>query len=144
MEFVEKLKRMRGQVKVWVDGVLVADDHNMIVDDGLELIAQRIAGEEVELPTLLKFGTSSASTAHGMHALQGTVLFTKSMTMTRTDNKLKWLFDGTYTGEGIVKIGEMGIFNSSETMLCRFVPVPAFNVNTGSTLKVSWEIQMGV
>ena len=114
----------------------------MVVQTGLNLLAALIYGENVELPSVLHFGTNSASTIISMTALQGTDLFQKQATVSHTDATLKWVWNGTYTGE-TVKVGEIGIFNQAQVMLARFVPIPAFNLKNGASVEISWQITMG-
>lgn len=134
--------KAKGFVIVKVSGKEVARGNNMVVQTGLNLLAALIYGENLELPATLHFGTDSASTIISMTALQGTDLFQKQATVSRDGATLKWVWNGTYTGE-TVKVGEIGIFNQAQVMLARFVPIPAFNLKNGATVEISWQITMG-
>ena len=134
--------KARGFVIVKVGGKEVARGHNMVVQTGLNLLAALIYGESVELPSILHFGTDSSSTIISMTTLQGSDLFQKQATVSRSGATLKWVWNGTYTGN-TVKVGEIGIFNQAQTMLARFVPIPAFNVKNGASIEISWQITMG-
>jgi len=134
--------RPRGFVQVKKNGLVIAEDHNMIVQTGLNLLANKIFGGEDELPNVFHFGTNSASTLINMTGLQGTDLFQKTATTTKSDATMLWKWTGTYTGE-TVKVGEIGIFNSTAVMLARFVPIPSFDIQSGDALEISWQITLG-
>ena len=134
--------RPKGWVKISVNGTKVAEDHNMIVQTGLNLLASRIYGDNVVLPNVFHFGTDSASTIISMTGLQGTDLFQEEASVSKENNSLLWEWSGTYVGE-TVSVGEVGIFNSALAMLARFVPIPAFTIKNGDTLEVSWQIKLG-
>lgn len=132
----------KGWVKVSVNGHKVAEDHNLIVQTGLNLLANKIFGGEDELPSVFHFGTDSASTLINMTGLQGTDLFQKQATLTKDNATMLWEWTGVYTG-ATVKVGEIGIFNSSLVMLARFVPIPAFEIQSGDNVEISWQITLG-
>jgi hypothetical protein len=134
--------KAKGFVIIKVGGNEVARGNNMVVQAGLDLLAALIYGESLELPSVFHFGTSSASTVISMTGLQGTDLFQKQATVSRSGATLKWVWNGVYTGSA-VKVGEIGIFNQSQTMLARFVPIPAFNLKNGANVEISWQITMG-
>lgn len=136
---------VRGFVKVWQDGNLIASGHNMVVADGLLLLAQRIAGENVALPTKFKLGTSAALTTTDMTSLQGGIIATFTASLTRRTNVLSW--SGEYTHEEITEYTcrEIGLFQSGDEgrMLARFLPVQSFVIKSGTPIKVNWEIVIG-
>lgn len=134
---------VKGYVKVWKEGELIREGSNRVVQGGLECLAQRVLGEDIELPSIFSFGTSSASTLDSMTDLQGTKLFSEETSITRDGRSLKWAWDGNYSQDESVTVGEIGIFNEAGLMLARFVPIPAFTVAKGASLKISWEIKMG-
>lgn len=134
---------VKGYVKVWKDGALIREGSNRVVEKGLECLAKLINSESVTLPTIFSFGTSSAATIDSMEALQGTKLFSKQATLTRDTRTLKWAWEGSYEDDSSVTVGEIGIFNSDNLMLARFVPIPAFTLAKGATIKISWEIKIG-
>lgn len=134
--------KAKGFVIVKVGGKEVARGNNMVVQTGLNLLAALIYGENVELPSVFHFGTNSASTIISMTTLQGVDLFQKQATVSRNGATLNWVWNGTYTGNN-VKVGELGIFNQAQTMLARFVPIPAFNLKNGANVEISWQITMG-
>ena len=134
--------KAKGFVVIKVNGKVKAEDHNMVVQTGLNLMAQNIMGAQLSLPSVFHFGTNSASTIITMTGLQGTDLFQKQATVTRTDATILWKYTGTYTGSS-VKVGEVGIFNGSSVMLARFVPIPSFDIKSGDSLEISWQITLG-
>ena len=134
---------VKGYVKVWADDKLVAEGSNRVVTKGLELLAQLINSESVELPKVFRFGTSSAATIDSMDNLQGSFLFSEDAEVVRTGNVLKWSWEGKYSGAEVVQVGEIGIFNSTLIMLARFVPIPAFTLSNGASVRISWEIKIG-
>ena len=134
--------KAKGFVIIKVCGKEVARGNNMVVQTGLNLLAALIYGENVELPSVLHFGTNSASTIISMTALQGIDLFQKQATVSHAGATLKWVWNGVYTGN-TVKVGEIGIFNQAQVMLARFVPIPAFNLKNGASVEISWQITMG-
>ena len=135
---------IKGYVQVWgANQKLLAEGSNLVVNSGLELLAQRIQGISVELPSLFKFGTSSASTLSTMTGLQGETIFQAQAEITRDGAELIWTWEGDYGNASSAKIGEIGIFNTAGTMLARFVPIPAFNLNPSAHLKITWKIKIG-
>lgn len=132
----------KGWVTILVNGQKVAEDHNMVVQTGLNLLASRIYGNNIVLPNIFHFGTDSASTIISMTELQGTDLFQKTASVSLDKATLKWEWEGIYTGN-TVSIGEVGIFNNAMVMLARFVPIPAFIIKNGDALEISWQITLG-
>lgn len=137
---------IKGYVKVWQDGSLIAEGSNLVVADGLLLLAQRIMGEEVALPSLFKLGTSAALSSAEMTALQGGAIATFDATVTRRENVLSWT--GDYTHDDILEQNcrEIGLFQSEEDggrMLARFLPLQQFLIKSGTPIKVNWEIIVG-
>lgn len=134
---------VKGFVKVWSDGKLIREGSNRVVEGGLECLAKLINSESVVLPSIFSFGTSSASTLDSMTGLQGTKLFNTQASVSRSGRTLSWTWNGKYTDDATVQVGEIGIFNPSNLMLARFVPIPAFTLAKGASLKISWEIKIG-
>lgn len=141
---------VKGHVKVWQDGRLVAEGSNMVVTDGLLLLAQRIAGESVAMPSLFKLGTSAALSSRDMTSLQGAIITSFSATFTRRENVLSW--SGDYVHDDITEQNcrEIGLFqpdaNEGATpgrMLARFLPLQQFVIKSGTPIRVNWEIIVG-
>lgn len=136
---------VRGYVKVWQGDRLIASGHNMVVSDGLLLLAQRIAGENVALPTKFKLGTSAALSTSDMTSLQGGIIAEFTASLTRRTNVLSWA--GEYTHDDILEQNcrEIGLFQAGESgrMLARFLPLQQFLIKSGTPIKVNWEIIIG-
>lgn len=136
---------IKGYVKVWQDGSLVAEGSNLVVADGLLLLAQRIMGENVALPSLFKLGTSASLSSAEMTALQGDVIATFGATVLRRGNVLSW--SGDYIHDDILEQNcrEIGLFQSGNKgrMLARFLPLQQFLIKSGTPIKVNWEIIVG-
>ena len=136
---------IKGYVKVWQDGSLIAEGSNLVVADGLLLLAQRIMGENVALPSLFKLGTSASLSSAEMTALQGDVIATFNAAAIRRGNVLSW--SGDYTHDDILEYNcrEIGLFQSGNKgrMLARFLPLQQFLIKSGTPIKVNWEIIVG-
>ena len=137
---------IKGYVKVWQDDSLVAEGSNLVVADGLLLLAQRIMGEEVALPSLFKLGTSAALSSAEMTTLQGGAIATFGATVIRRENVLSW--SGDYIHDDILEQNcrEIGLFQSEEDggrMLARFLPLQQFLIKSGTPIKVNLEIIVG-
>lgn len=134
---------VKGYVKIWSNGELIREGSNRVVEKGLECLAKLINSESITLPTLFSFGTGSAATIDSMEALQGTKLFSKQANLVRDGRSLIWSWEGSYDSSETVTVGEIGIFNPENLMLARFVPIPAFTLAQGASIKISWEIKVG-
>lgn len=136
---------VKGFVRVWQNGILVSEGRNMVVSDGLLLLAQRIAGENVALPTKFKLGTSAALTTTEMTSLQGAEIAVFTASLIRRGTVLSW--SGEYTHDDITEYNcrEIGLFQNGEEgrMLARFLPVQQFLIKSGTPIKVNWEITIG-
>ena len=136
---------VKGFVRVWQNGILVSEGRNMVVSDGLLLLAQRIAGENVALPTKFKLGTSAALTTTEMTSLQGAEIAVFTASLIRRGTVLSW--SGEYTHDDITEYNcrEIGLFQNGEggRMLARFLPVQQFLIKSGTPIKVNWEITIG-
>ena len=136
---------VKGFVRVWQNGILISEGRNMVVLDGLLLLAQRIAGENVALPTKFKLGTSAALTTTDMTSLQGAEIAVFTASLIRRGTVLSW--SGEYTHDDITEYNcrEIGLFQNGEggRMLARFLPVQQFLIKSGTPIKVNWEITIG-
>ena len=137
-----RLLPVTGKVEIKSGDRVLASGKNLVVDGGLELLAQLILGEtDAVLPNLFKLGDDGRASGSSMTALQGTVLQSWSVTASREGRQLTWLGSYTYTGENVT-VRELGIFNST-TMLARFLPSPAFDLKTNSPISINWTITIG-
>lgn len=140
---------VRGYVKIWSGDSLVAEGSNLVVSDGLLLLAQRIMGEEVALPSKFKLGNSAALSTREMTNIQGNLIATFAAEVVRRENVLSW--SGEYTHDDIVEQNcrEIGLFQADASdgtagrMLARFLPLQQFLIKSGTPIKVNWEITIG-
>lgn len=139
---------VKGHVKVWQGNSLVAEGSNLVVDDGLILLAQRIFGESenASLPNQFKLGDSAALTTSAMVQLQGNLVAAFPATAVRRERVLSW--SGEYTHEDITEKNcrEIGLFQADDAggrMLARFLPLQQFILKSGTPIKVNWEIKIG-
>jgi hypothetical protein len=124
-------------------GVLLFRDecHNLVVDEGLELIASLLIGGGTA-PSHMAIGSDGTAPDPSDSAL-GTelarVVFTSA---TVTDNVITWV--GTFgPGVGTGTVQEAGIFNDGTTgdMLCRTTH-GAFVKAAGDTLTITWDLTL--
>lgn len=135
---------IRGFVKIFSDGKLISSGKNTVVTAGLELLAQRIYGtEDVVLPNQIRFGDDGRPTTLDMTDLQGTTKATASATVSLSGRVLTWQANFTYNGGTSFDFRELGLFNSSDVMLCRFLTSFLTTVVPGAQMQVLWEITIG-
>ena len=124
-------------------GVLLFRDecHNLVVDEGLELIASLLIGGGTA-PSHMAIGSDGTAPDPSDSAL-GTelarVVFTSA---TVTDNVVTYV--GTFgAGVGTGTVEEAGIFNDGTTgdMLCRTTH-GAFVKAAGDTLTITWDLTL--
>lgn len=139
---------VKGYVRVYQGNELLAEGSNMVVTDGLLLLAQRIMGEDVDLPSQFRLGTSAALTTRDMVQLQGNLIATFEAAVERRENVLSW--SGDYTHDDITEQNcrEIGLFQAENAegearMLARFLPLQQFIIKSGTPIKVNWEITIG-
>lgn len=140
---------VKGYVKIWLGGSLVAEGSNLVVSDGLLLLAQRIMGEDVALPSKFKLGNSAALSTREMTNIQGNLIAAFNAEVIRRGNVLSW--SGEYTHDDVVEQNcrEIGLFQADASdsiagrMLARFLPLQQFPIKSGTPIKVNWEITIG-
>jgi len=124
-------------------GVLLFRDecHNLVVDEGLELIASLLIGGGTA-PSHMAIGSDGTAPDPSDSAL-GTelarVVFTSA---TVTDNVITWV--GTFgPGVGTGTVQEAGIFNASSggTLLARIIH-GAFAKGASDTLTITWTLEL--
>lgn len=135
--------KLEGRVKVWRNGELLHSGHNLIVTDGLELLAQLI-GSSVTKPSHMAMGGSDVQPVEGQSSLQGTEF--ERVTLSTSQSSREITYSATL-GSGLSSeqnIYEFGIFNDSTSgvMLARFV-TPKITVQPGETLDVEWTMIVG-
>ena len=113
---------------------------NLIVSDGLDLIASRLVGTSDGVMSHMAIGSDSTAAASGDSAL-GTELGRVAITSgTASSNVVTYTATfGAGTGTGAVK--EAGLLNASSagTMLCRTV-FSVVNKSADDSLTVTWTV----
>lgn len=122
--------------------------HNRVVDDGLELIASLIAGEQndpeyISLPTHLAIGSENTDVSNSDHRLHGHLIRKPFDSVERRDNNVT--FTVTFLpGEPNykdVRIGEAGLYNAAQDGVllnrCVFATLHKY---LDDTLTVRWTI----
>lgn len=135
--------KLEGRVKVWRNGELLHSGRNLIVTDGLKLLAQLI-GSSATKPSHMAMGGGSAQPTDSQADLQGTE-YERVLISTLVSGR-----EVSYTagfGSGLSStqtIKEFGIFNdgSAGTMLARFV-TPDIKLRPGESLSVDWTLVVG-
>jgi hypothetical protein len=114
--------------------------NNLVVAVGKDLIASRLVGNTLAIPSHMALGSSSTAAATSQTAL-GSELGRVSLDSTsRTTNTISYV--ATFpAGTGTGTVQEAGIFNagSSGNMLCR-TTFSAVNKAAGDTVVVTWNV----
>jgi hypothetical protein len=135
--------RLEGRVKVWRNGQLLHSGRNLIVTDGLELLAQLI-GSSATKPSHMAMGGDSAQPTDSQSDLQGSEF--ERVTISTSVSGREVSYSASF-GSGLSStqtIREFGIFNdaSAGTMLARFV-TPRIKLQPGESLDVDWTLVVG-
>lgn len=113
---------------------------NLVVAVGKDLIASRLVGNSLPIPSHMALGSSSTAAATSQTAL-GSELGRVSLDSTsRTNNTISYV--ATFpAGTGTGSVEEAGIFNAgtSGNMLCR-TTFSAVNKAAGDTVVVTWNV----
>lgn len=148
--------QLRGHLRVvHQDGTVMLDQHNLIVDDGLEAIVDSfVTGTPVlNVFKYVGFGTSAAASAAADAALtaeiSGGSYARLSGTQAEGDNAKEYRVSGTWTNNsaGSVDVNEYGLFSAATdgTMFARVSsgdgdgPVEK-TVAVGETITVTWDL----
>lgn len=137
---------VKGKVKIWQCGELVAEGSNRVVKDGLVLLAERILDGTTPLPSLFKLGDSAALTTNEMTNLQGAEVAKLNATVSRRENVLTWTGEFTFSGDTEKACRELGLFQADGDggrMLARFLPLQQFVLKNGTPVRINWEITIG-
>jgi len=114
--------------------------NNLVVAVGKDLIASRLVGNTLAIPSHMALGSSSTAAATSQTAL-GSELGRVSLDSTsRTSNTVSYV--ATFpAGTGTGTVQEAGIFNDGTTgnMLCR-TTFSAVNKAAGDTVVVTWNV----
>jgi hypothetical protein len=114
--------------------------NNLVVAVGKDLIASRLVGNSLPIPSHMALGASSTAASTSQTAL-GSELGRVSLDSTaRTSNTVSYV--ATFpAGTGTGTVQEAGIFNDGTTgnMLCR-TTFSAVNKAVGDTVVVTWNV----
>ncbi len=113
---------------------------NLVVAVGKDLIASRLVGNSLPIPSHMALGSSSTAAATSQTALGSELGRVALDSTSRTNNTIAYVATfsaGTATGS----VEEAGIFNagSSGNMLCR-TTFSAVNKAAGDTVVVTWNV----
>jgi len=135
--------KVRGRLRVWLNGKLVNDHENLIVTAGHNMLAHRFWGQSSPPGAIshVAIGTGNTAAANTQTALVTEVHRNANATFTRANNVLTVTASfGDGDGEGL--IAEAGLFNaaSSGTMFARSLLSPARQKNTADTIDITWDL----
>jgi hypothetical protein len=133
---------LRGWVKVWRSGELLASGPNLVVNGGLTTFASLMAGKGT--PTLQKvaFGDSATTPDVTQIALQGTEAQRVTATVSSSGPLLEVdaLFPGDSSRLADTTAREFGVFDSAGTMVARWTCSDILVLRTDQ-LGVTWTIE---
>jgi len=116
-------------------------DHNLVVDDGLNLVAVLLSGSGAA-PSHMAIGSDNKPPDPPDEALGNELVRVAFTSATVTDNVITWV--GTFgPGVGTGTVQEAGIFNASSggTLLARIIH-GAFAKGASDTLTITWTLEL--
>jgi len=114
--------------------------NNLVVAVGKDIIASRLAGNTIALPSFMAVGSGNTAAATSQTALGSELGRVALDSSTRTSNTIAYIATfGAGTGTG--SLTEAGIFNaaSSGNMLCRTV-FSTVTKAAGDTVVITWNV----
>ena len=114
--------------------------NNLVVAVGKDVIASRLVGNTIALPSHMAIGSSNTAAATSQTALGSELGRVALDSSTRTSNTIAYIATfGAGTGTG--SLTEAGIFNaaSSGNMLCRTV-FSTVTKAAGDTVVITWNV----
>lgn len=135
--------KITGHVKVKLNGEVIREGHNLVVNAGLDLIASLLAGSG-SIPSYAGIGTDSSDPTAAQTALVGQVRRVAITSIAAVNNTVTVAADFTGTNVGTESIKEFGVFNAATagTMLARFI-TSTISFAVGDTLQLEWSINIG-
>jgi glycine cleavage system regulatory protein len=134
-------------VEVAQDGVVYHRQHfrNLVVDTGLNLVRDRLAGTSSAYVTHLAVGTSATAAAAGQTTLVAENFrngLTETVTATTKAVTYKYYLSASESNG--VTIREIGLFTASSggTMVARAVLLSPIAKNTSTTVTFSWTLNL--
>jgi len=113
---------------------------NLVVAVGKEIIAARLVGNTIAIPSHMAVGTDATAAATGQTALGGELGRVVLDSTTRTSNVLTYV--ATFpAGTGTGALAEAAILNAASTgnMLCR-TTFSTVNKAAGDTIVITWNV----
>ena len=149
MSGIAETMKMKGHLKIRLNGEVVRDIPNVVVETGKDWVAERMGNTtQPNRMSHMAVGTGTTAAASGDAALgtqKGTrVTLTQSVVTSGADSKVSYSAtfpSGATTHDGALT--EAGIFNaaSSGTMLCRTV-FSAVNKTENDSLTIDWDVSI--
>ena len=132
--------KLIGNLKIALNGEVIQELDNLVVDDGKEFVASRMKDTTKAAMTHMAVGTGSSAAAAGNSAL-GTENDRNALTSTTVStNTVQYV--GTWAaGDATTGITEAGLFNASSSgdMLARTV-FSTVNKGASDSLTITWTI----
>jgi len=131
---------MKGHLAIAINGEVVQEVPNLVVDAGKDYVASRMAGTSENVMSHMAIGTSSTAAAAGNTALGSEADRNALTSSTVTNNEVAYVASFG-AGEGTGALTEAGLFNasSSGTMLCRTV-FSVVNKGASDTMTITWTV----
>lgn len=133
---------IRGRVRVWLNGTLIREARNLLVDSGLQLIAKRVQADVTDdAPSHVAIGDNGDDPTAADTDLIGVEHQRVAATSTLIGKIIS--LSATLGSIGSDKtVREMGVFNdaSAGTMIARVV-VDEFVLGGADVAQVTWELE---
>lgn len=145
MKLIENLKGAKGRLNIVLrdESGAVKEDvtvDNLVVDDGLDYIASRMAGTSAGVMSHMAVGDGTTNPAAGDSALESELGRVALTSTTVTANAVEYVATfGAGTGTGAVT--EAGILNNSTggTLLCR-TEFAVINKGASDSMTITWTV----
>tara|TARA_R100000808_G_scaffold20674_1_gene44683 strand:+ start:10580 stop:11017 length:438 start_codon:yes stop_codon:yes gene_type:complete len=142
MSNVNEQLKMKGHLKIELNGELVRDIDNLVVTAGKGFVASRMIGTSSGVMTHMAVGTGTTDPAAGDTALETQVGSRKAFTTSASVSGAVVTYVCAFSaGEGTGALTEAGIFNasSSGTMLCR-TEFNVVNKGASDSMTITWTV----
>lgn len=133
--------KVRGHVKIFLDGVLVDEGHNLIVDQGMGYLLNNWANVSATNPAYIITTDSTGAVAAGETAVPATVLGYKAVSKTVDAAFADVTFSCTFaTSESNGTVGSVAIASGTGGTgeFCRYVLASAVTKTSSNTLTVEY------
>jgi hypothetical protein len=135
---------VKGEVKIWKDGRLIAHGKNLVVTTGKNYLAQRVGSSATAMGFMACGNNGNASSATTT-SLLGTEWERPALTsVVVTANAIKYTATIGLTFGVLQTVREIGIFDAvvGGNMLCRFI-TSGFDISPGESALVEWTLTIG-